>query len=276
MKKILFPTDFSKTSLNAFVYALHLAKQIDAEIITLYVYEFPIGLPVDNFDFLLENYNVGEWGVFENFKGEVPKLRAIAEKENLENVPLSHLLERGNAVDEIVKSALKENADMIIMGTKGATGLKEIFLGTVAEKVMKHSKTFVIAVPENYSYEPIQTILFLTEYKKLEMDLLQKVSDFAAIFQAQIRVLEVGSNLGNGINILVSRWEEQFKSKDIAFAVIDSANTEKTVLEFIEDQQINMASMSLHHKNLFQRLFLFSLSKKMAFHSSVPLLGIPA
>ena len=276
MKKILFPTDFSKTSLNAFVYALHLAKKIDAEIITLYVYEFPIGLPVDNFDFLLENYNVGEWGVFENFKGEVPKLRAIAEKENLENVPLSHMLERGNAVDEIVKSALRENADMIIMGTKGATGLKEIFLGTVAEKVMKHSKTFVIAVPDNYSYEPIQTILFLTEYKKLEMDLLQKVSDFAAIFDAQIRVLEVGSNLGSGINILVSRWEDQFQSKDIAFAVIDSAETEKTVLEFIEDQQINMASMSLHHKNLFQRLFLFSLSKKMVFHSSVPLLGIPA
>ncbi|AWH86410.1 hypothetical protein HYN59_15410 [Flavobacterium album] len=276
MKKILFPTDFSATSLNAFVYALHLAKNIDAEIITLHVYEYPIGLSVDNDDFLMENYNVGDWGAFENFKSEVPKLREIAEREGMTHVPVSHMMERGIAVDGIVNTAANEQADIIIMGTKGATGLKEIFLGTITEKVIKQAKSFVIAVPEGYRFEPIRKILFLAEYEKLEMDLLKKVKDFAVIFKADIHVLEVKKRNDDAIDILMAKWKDTFKSDTISFSFINTDATEDLILEFIDYQKINMAVMSIHHKNLFERLFLFSLSRQMAFHSTIPVLGIPA
>ena len=275
MKKILFPTDFSKTSLNAFVYALHLAKKLNAEIITLHVYEFPIGMPVDNYDFLLENYNVGAWGVFENFKSEVPKLREIAQRERLEHVPVSHMLERGDVVNGIVNAAATEKADLIVMGTRGATGIKELFLGTIAEKVLKHSKSFVIAVPGNYVYEPIHKILFLTEYAKLEMDLLKKVKEFADIFNAKVHVLEASKNADGNIDELISKWKAHFKKTGISFSYIDTNASEDMILEFIDYQKINMAAMSIHRKGIFERIFLFSLSRQMAFHSSVPILGIP-
>ncbi len=276
MKKILFPTDFSKTSLNAFIYALHLAKNIKAEIITLHVYEVPIGTAIDNYDFLLENYELGEWGIFENFKSEVPKLRAIAERERMEHVPVRHMLERGNVADIIVEAATSEEADLIVMGTRGATGLKEIFLGTVAEKIIRHSKTFVIAVPGHYDYEPINKILFLTEYAKLEMDLLKKVKDLADVLHAQIHVLEVSKNNDDSIDLLISKWKSHFENTDIAFSFINTNASEEMILEFIDYQKINMAAMSIHHKSLFERLFLFSLSRQMAFHSGIPVLGIPA
>ncbi|MEL1242693.1 universal stress protein [Flavobacterium sp. DGU11] len=276
MKKILFPTDFSAASLNAFVYALHLAKNINAEIITLHVYELPIGLAIDNYDFLLENYNIGEWGVFENFKSEVPKLRDIAERERMEHIPVTHMLERGIPVDEIVTTAASERADIIVMGTKGATGLKEVFLGTIAEKVIRHAKSFVIAVPEGYAYEPIQKVLFLTEYEKYETGLLKKAKGFADIFKAHIHVLEVKKHNDDAIGVHISKWKDSFKSDDITFSFINTDATEDLILEFIDYHKINIAAMSIHHKNLFERLFLFSLSKQMAFHSTIPVLGIPA
>lgn len=275
MKKILFPTDFSRASLNAFVYALHLAKKINAQIITLHVYEFPVGTPNDNFDFLLENYNIGKWGVFENFKSEVPKLRKIAEKEHLDKVDISHVLERGNVVDEIIHTAAKEKVDLIVLGTKGATGLKEIFLGTIAEKVIKRSKHTVIAVPSNYKFKPIKKILFLTEYEKMEMTLLKKVVDFANVLGASINVLEVSKHDERPFEDFKNKWRDHFNHIDITFSYINTNATEEMILEFINYQKINMAAMAIHHKNLFEKLFLVSISKKMAFHSTVPILGIP-
>ena len=276
MKKILFPTDLSPTSLNAFAFVLHLAQKINAEILTLHVYEFQLGVPVDNFDFLIDYYQIGAWGVFENFKGEVPKLRAIAEEHHLENISLSHLLERGNAVDEIVKCAAREEVDLIIMGTKGATGLKEIFLGTITEKVLKESKRFVIAVPLNYHYKPVQKILFLAEYKNLELELLQKVSDFAQILQARVQVLEVQSH-PDGVNELMMRkWKEYFENGDFTFYYINKNFSERIILEFIGQHGINMVVITMRKKNFIEKLFTFSLSKQLVFHTTVPLLGIPS
>lgn len=274
MKKILFPTDFSQTSLNAFVYALHLAKKINAEIVTLHVYQLVVGTFDDYYDFLNENYSISEWGNFENYKSEVPKLRMLAEKEHCQGVKLSHILERGDIVPGILEIAEKEQVDFIVMGTTGATGLKETFLGTVSEKVMNHAKATVLAIPEKAQYKNIKNILFLTELSKLQTDALKKVERIATAFNAHIDVLQIKSSHSNGDAAILEKWKKQFLQSDIYFYILTSDSLADTAIDFMQLNKTDMVAMPVHEKNHFEKLFLFSLSRQMAFHSQVPVFAL--
>ncbi len=274
MKKILFPTDFSENSLNAFVYALHLAKKMKAEIVTLHVYPIIAGTYGDYYDFIYENYDINELAQFENYKSEVPKLRMLAEKEQCQSVRVSHILKQGDAVNDILDIAEKENADMIVMGTTGASGVKEVFLGTVTEKVMNHAKTVVLAISEKAQYKGVKNILFLAELDKLQTTALKQVEQLAEAFNAHIDVLQIKSKHSDKEESLLKKWKKQFLESDISFYILASTSIEDTVIDFIQLNKIDIVAMPVHEKNFFERLFLFSLSRQMAFHSQVPVLAI--
>ncbi|MFT3796464.1 universal stress protein [Flavobacterium sp.] len=274
MKKILFPTDFSKNSLNAFVYALHLTKKTNAEIVTLHVYPIIAGTYGDYYDFIYENYDINELAQFENYKSEVPKLRMLAEKEQCQSVRVSHILKQGDAVNEILDVAEKEKTDMIVMGTTGASGVKEVFLGTVTEKVMNHAKTLVLAVPEKARYQNVKNLLFLAELDKLQTTALKQVEQLAEPFKAHIDVLQIKGKHNDEEESLLKKWKKHFLKSDIYFYILASASIEDTAIDFVRLNKIDIVAMPVHEKNFFERLFLFSLSRQMAFHSQVPVLAI--
>ncbi|MDI1305574.1 MAG: universal stress protein, partial [bacterium] len=147
MKKILFPTDFSEASINAFIYALKLADSIKGEIITLHVYDLP-QVGYSNVPGVLnEIYDLIELGSFENYKDQVPFLRRIAEQNNMEHIKISNVLDTGNLINRIIKIVEDEAIDYVVMGTKGATSLTETFLGTATTKVMNATSAIVFAIP---------------------------------------------------------------------------------------------------------------------------------
>jgi nucleotide-binding universal stress UspA family protein len=276
MKKILFPTDFSKVSLNAFSYALRFAAKIDAEIVTLHVYELPPATAIENYDFLLNTYNITELSEFENYKSEVPKLRKIAKKLDMEHIPLCHVLQQGNAETEIVKAIKNEKPDYIIMGTKGASGFKEVFLGTLAERIINQSTVPVLAIPESAKYKGIQKILFLAELEKLEMDKFSKICLLADTLGASIEVLQVKPYKEDNEVTVLAQWKERFKNDNVHFTIIHSNATEDMIMDYIELYHIDVSATIVHYKDLWQRLFLFSLSRNLAYHTTIPLLAIPS
>ncbi|MDI6050305.1 universal stress protein [Flavobacterium sp. XS2P24] len=274
MKKILFPTDFSEVSKNAFIYALKLADSLDAEIITMHVYQLPQANYVNVSEYLHEIYDVTELSNFENYKDEVPILRHIAEENNLGKVKISHVLILGNLIDEIQKITKHENIDFIVMGTKGATGLKETFLGTVATKVMNDVKAVVLAIPERCKYQPIKNLLFITEYKPEDIESFIRVMALAKVFQAHIDCLRVEPPHRENKNDYMKDWNDLIKNHNIALHSISGDDVEGIILNFMDLHKINMIAMHVYHKNFFQKLFEISLSKKLAFHVNVPILAI--
>nr|WP_315166971.1 universal stress protein [uncultured Flavobacterium sp.] len=274
MKKILFPTDFSEVSKNAFIYALKLADSIDAEIITMHVYQLPQANYVNVSEYLHEIYDVTELSNFENYKDEVPILRHIAEENNLDKVKISHVLILGNLIEEIQIITKHENIDFIVMGTKGATGLKETFLGTVATKVMNDVKAVVLAIPERCKYQPIKNLLFITEYKPEDIESFIRVIALAKVFQAHIDCLRVEPPHHENKNDYMKDWNDLIKNHNIALHSISGDDVEGIILNFMDLYKINMIAMHVYHKNFFQKLFEISLSKKLAFHVNVPILAI--
>ena len=274
MKKILFPTDFSHVSNNAFIYALKLADSINAEIITMHVYHLPQVNYINVSEYLHEIYDVTELSHFENYKDEVPVLRRIAEENNLDHVKISHVLILGNLIEEIQKITKHEYIDFIVMGTKGASGLKETFLGTVATKVMNDVKAVVLAIPERCKYEPVKNLLFITEYQADDTQSFLKIKALAKVFQAHIECLRVvPQHRENNINNM-RNWEELIDNHNIKLHSVTGNDVEGIILNFIDSQKINMIAMHVHRKNFFEKLFEISLSKKLAFHINIPILAI--
>ncbi|CAM4259307.1 universal stress protein [Flavobacterium terrigena] len=274
MKKIIFPVDFSKASLNAFPYALHLAKKMGAEIITIHVYN-DINLPYPDYhDYIMEKYQIAELEQFENFRDEVPKLRTIAEKEQLGRVIVRHVLKEGDTQDSILKVALDEKADFIVMGTKGASGLKEVFLGTLTQKIMNNSKIPVIAIPENCKYLPLKKILFITEYNLSQLPILKKIHNLALLFNAHIDVLQVTNFDNRQDEIFSDEWKKIRPISEVNFYLLNSIDIEGTIFDFIEHHKINWITLSTHHYNFFEKLYHLSLSKNLAYHSDIPILSI--
>lgn len=274
MKRILFPTDFSDASIKAFIYALKLADAFKAEVITLHAYELPQlhygGLP----NTLKDVYDTIELESFENYKDQIPLLREIAEKNNLGHVKISNILKHGDliwAIKEVVKN---EKIDYVVMGTKGATGLKETFLGSNTGSVITEVNAYVISVPEESDYDGIKNIVFTTRFNELDKKALKKVLKLAKLFDAKVHCLYVKTKKTNVNEVIIQDWKFLFKDDHVEFHIIENENVQQTILNFTNSYEIDLLAMLNYKRGFFEELFKQSLTQKLSYHLQVPLLAI--
>src|SRR6187402_500941 len=127
MKRILFPTDFSEVATNAFEYALEFANKVQGELMVLHSYDL---IPMDD-QFFPENFNEiydsVELANFEQLKEEVPKLRAIMEKHQMEHIKMTHRLMEGDLTANIKKSIQEDQIDYLVMGTSDVSEWEALF-----------------------------------------------------------------------------------------------------------------------------------------------------
>lgn len=134
IKRILVPVDFSETSLEALDHAVDLAKQYAADVVLMNAVD-PIYYPVPAPQFLADQKAFA--------RGE---LDILAEKLTRRQVVCRTVLRVGTPHIEIVKAALDNGADMIVMSTHGRTGFSHLMMGSVAEKVVRASVCPVLTV----------------------------------------------------------------------------------------------------------------------------------
>ncbi|MGX7668935.1 universal stress protein [Flavobacterium pedocola] len=273
MKKILFPTDFSETANNAFVYALEMAKSIDAEVIVLHVYDLPSvsfgEVPVT----LVEIYDSIELNNFENFKDQIPHLRKIAEKYQLDNVKMSHVLRHGDLVRIMKDMCIEEKIDMIVMGTNGASGLQELFLGSNTGNAIVNVPVTLLSIPNQAKFERIKHIGFTTTFNDYDQVALHRVISIAKKFHANVKCLAVKTDSFKVTNEGVEYWKSEFKNEPVEFFIIPNDNVKDTIMDFVDSQQIDMLAMVTHKRNFFEELFTHSLTQKLSYHIETPILA---
>lgn len=274
MKKILFPTDFSKTANNAFVYALEMAKHMNAELLVLHVYSLPPityeGYPA----YLTQVYDSVELDNFENFKDEVPVLRKIAEERNLDSVKMSHILEQGDLILIIKSLVKKEKIDLIVLGTNGASGLKEMFLGTNAGSVIERVPIVSLTIPAKARFSKIKKIGFTTRFTSKDRRALKKVVEIAKVLNAKIKCLYVQTFDSDVRHNQIEKWKADFKNEPVDFIVIPSEDIKGTIFSFLKKYDIDILAMLTYKHKMLEKLFKKSLVKKIAYETDVPILAM--
>ncbi len=273
MKQILFPTDFSESAKTAFIYALRFADSFNAELVILHVYDLPIVETPIMPETAAEIFDVVEMNQFESFRDELPELHKLAESRNLGHITMRSVLLYGDLVYNINKVCEDEGIDMVIMGTKGASGLKEIFLGSTTASVIANAKVPVLGVPAEADYHPIKSIAFTTQYKDKDNDSLKRVLEIADKFAARVQCIYIKNpDDPSDLEEKINEWKVYYRGRNIDFFNIAGDHIEQTLLDFIENQHVGLLVMRAHKRGFFESLFHRSLTKKMAYHSRVPLL----
>lgn len=279
MKKILYNTDFSDCSLNAYIYALHLAKQFNAEIITLHTYTRPIISTMYLPNTYQNIYNHLETDEFDLYKDTARLLHIIAEKHLLSHIKNTFLLLEESAVDGMLQTIEKENIDLVVMGTKGATGLKEVFLGSVTSNLMEKSPCPVLAIPEDCDYgDGVKNILFSSDFFPEEINALKYGLDLSDNLNAHFECINTALDYSDYKEKLISDWKEKLqftKYKDVNFSIID-ANSILEISDYIKTHQIDLLITTIYNNSFIEQLFHYSLAKRLAHHSSIPILTFPS
>lgn len=275
MKKILFPTDFSDAAHNAFVHALKWAKLVQGELVLLHSFELPI---YDN-QFFPENYiaiyDSVELSEFEMFKDEIPKLRAIAEKEHLDKIKMSHRLKQGDLVSNIKETIKEESIDYVVMGTSGATGWESFLMGTNATSVVTDAGIPVYCVPSDASFQNINTIGFTTRFRSKDKKALELVLKLAHKAKAKVKCLYVKTSDSDVSKATIAEWKEEYKSEPIDFFIIEDDDVQAIITDFIMYKEVDLLIMLPYKRGFFEGLFHTSLTKKLATDFEIPILSIP-
>jgi nucleotide-binding universal stress UspA family protein len=144
IKNILVPVDYSKCSLAGVRYAIEFAKKVAARLIVLHMADLGPQL-------MTEGCGVYHLSPYREAAGRVskPQMRAFLRGVNFGSVPFNISAIAGFCPEGICRVAEKENVDLIIMATHGRTGLKHVFIGSVAERVVRHAPCAVLVVPSH-------------------------------------------------------------------------------------------------------------------------------
>lgn len=277
MKRILFPTDFSDVATNAFVHAVEFAKIVEGELIVLHSYAVP---PINDSFFFPENftqvYDSLELSQFDWFVEEIPKLRKIMEEHNGEHITMTHRLMEGDLIDNINKLVVEDEIDFIIMGTSGATAWDAFFAGSNSGAVVLGLHVPMLCIPEEVKFKKIYTIGFTTRFRAKDKKALFSILEIAKKIKAQIKCLYIKTNDSDVILATIEQWEDEFRQEPIDFFVIESDEVKQVLLQFVEDQEIDVLSMLAYKRTFFEDLFVPVYTNKTASDISIPILVIHA
>lgn len=270
MKKILFPTDFSETANNAFLYALNLAKSIDAQVYVLHVYELPMITGSLSAGLIQNVYETVELGSFNNFKDNIPQLRQIADENGLNEIPIKFILEEGNFLYILREIIGEESVDFVVMGTDGNTGIEKMLFGSNTINAITSMKIPILSIPKDMSFKGFKNIGFTTVFDQKDKEALKYLIEIANRHQAKIHCMHVSKD-GKFNQQAMKDWQDQFAGDPIVFEIYHDADPVNAVLDFIKEKQIDLLTVVSRNKGFFDKIFSPGFTKKIAHKNITPL-----
>lgn len=276
MRAILFPTDFSELAKNAFVYAINLAKSINAKLYVLHTYEAPVlssthaGKP-ESLDLAYQNI---EFARFERFQQNTPPLKDIAEEHGFDVSQMIFLFEEGKLANIVKKITQQERIHLIVMGTHGQSGFLGRMVGTNTVNVIKNVTTPVLAVPPHAKFNGINRVVFSLLYREQDKKPLQEALIMAGQVNAHtqcIHVLDKGDIAG--ASSLMDMWQKEFNRYDVEFKILEKIESiENTITHYVLENNIDMLAVIKRNRSFFDRLFNASVSNNLTLHSKIPII----
>ncbi len=273
MKRILVPTDFSDNARNALAYAREFAKTLSAEVILFHAYHIP---------YVHAEMPAGMYqSAIDEAQEETQKqLQTLAESE-LETsghkaVPYEIQSRLGFAVESILSFADEAEADMILMGTQGSNGLADVILGSITSSVIERASLPVMAIPDSCAFKPMENWLFATNYDAGDLEPLKQLATISKAFEANIRVVHINTSNNEVEQQQTASFKHLIQQEvdfdAISFEVMDADDVAGGIDAYTKTHQVDGLALVKRKRNLLASLFHTSITKKLSFHSHVPLL----
>jgi nucleotide-binding universal stress UspA family protein len=277
MIKVLLPTDFSEASINAIEYALNFESGNKTKFILYHSF-----LPFDSVFYGSPEFRKKEISkTKQELKNKIENLKTKLQADYLDCM-IEIYIDKGIETRQIILYSKKNKIDFIIMGTIGASGLKEQIIGSVTVDIISKSECPVLAVPLNYKYKIIQKMLMPTNYGLYDLIALKFLLQFPATNNVAIRFLHIHPKGKPSVkeielmNAFKNTINSLLKKRNKEFTLMQGDDAEQCISSLVKKEKIDLTLMTtIKRKSFIDRFFHNSLTKKMAHHTKIPLLVIP-
>jgi nucleotide-binding universal stress UspA family protein len=274
IQKILFPTDFSPASSNAFHYSLLFADQLEAEIEVLHVI-YPqyqgTDLPVMAAKATQEQIK-GVRAIMENF---IDAAVDMVTDELEHTATIETMIELGSPVGTIQAIAERDDIDLVMMGTQGEHSTWEKLFGSVTSGVIQRTDCHILAIPEHAKLEKIHTMAFATNLKEADPYHIWEVTNLLEPFSPILHCVHLQSEDDVDKLVEMTDMENFFANHaptlQINFHILKGDCLDAQLNEFAETRDVDLLVMASPHRSFFERLFHRSQTRRMALNGTVPL-----
>lgn len=274
MKTILVATDFSEISKNALDYAIEFAKPTDAKIILFHSFH----IPVVTTDVIVIAPAIDE--LEKNANDCLLKIKKEIELKKGKSVSIECVAKMGFAVDEINEYTKENKIDLVVLGMHGANFLTEKLIGSVTTSLLHESNCPVLAIDQSVKFVVPKKIAFACDYMETDnKKILQPLKEIIGLFKSHLYVLNV-INEPTRIPKIQEAVMDFIKLEDSLADVEHSLHyvREKDVVAginaFVSERKMDMIVMIPRKHSTLRNIFKEPDTKKMAFHTTLPLLAL--
>ncbi len=270
--KILVPIDFSPPSKTAARYAAKMAASVNAEL-TLFNSVY--------FDAQSQAQAAMKARAIQDIMMENAESDAATFAEELRNAHPgltlhTHIIKGHPLADMIEKYTEEHPMDLIVMGTKGASGVKKVLMGSNAAAVIGRSKVPVLSVPEDAEFTGFNSMVYATDTQHVE-DELDELINLIGPIKSVIHIVHVLSpHTSYTINTaqILENIRQRFADHTVTLQVIKHDDVLEGIEQFVAEKKADVLAMFTHQLTFFERLFGRSITRQMAFHASTPMLSL--
>ncbi|WP_299990969.1 universal stress protein [uncultured Pontibacter sp.] len=276
MRRILVPTDFSDQARNAFEVAVAIARQTGAAIKLLHVVEMPY-----SYSFSATGDLVGGNGMeqvymmklLENTKYRMAELERSVEHEGVEVV---QEVDADNVIRKIRRVINDDKVDLVVMGSKGASGMDEFLIGSNTEKVVRTAECPVLTVKGPIPNLQIRNIVLPSDFKREIGTAVEKFKYFQQMFGAKLHLVYINTpgafESSSNLRARMQKAAERYGLQNFTINVYNDTIEEDGILHFAEETGADLVMMATHGRTGLSHLLSGSIAEDLVNHSDIPVL----
>ncbi|MBP6825392.1 MAG: universal stress protein [Saprospiraceae bacterium] len=279
MKKILVPVDFSANSKHALRTAAVIAVKYNAWLEVLHVNTAVAYAPA-----LPEYPGLGSYDMTEYYDSVADEFKQLKKELISEpafaDIKIETRVEEGLLFSTVRRVAEEDSAGLIVIGTKGASGAVEFFVGSNTEKVIRTAPCPVLAVPENAESFDIKTVALATTLHEDQFPAFLQVASWQKHWPFSVKLLYLNNPGMFGSNTDIESAAQKFAKRaglhDVTvFGSNTTFNEEASIVQFAKNEGVDLIAMATHQRKGLSHLLFGSLTEDTANHSPIPVLSVP-
>lgn len=277
MIKVLVPYDFSETAKHALNFATGLYTNYPGiEVTVLHVIETPIATGMGTMGGGLESVPEFESQVYfmELVNTRKKQLRELEEEYKNSSFALKTKLILGSVFKGISESISEQNPDLIVMGSRGASGLEEVIVGSNTEKVVRTASCPVVTIKAETDVLKMKKVVFASDFRYSDDKVANRIKRIQAVFDAQFYFVVVNTP-GNfettreSMN-RIRTFVQKHHFENVKAEVYNSLSEESGIIEFADDIDADMIAMTTHGRTGLLHLITGSIAEDVVNHSKRP------
>lgn len=274
MQTILVPTDFSEEATNALDVAYDLAKKNNASLRLLHIIEAPgaghfntMGDvttvdPMDNI-YMVQMLNTMK-----------KKLEKLATSAKYQGVGMNYEVAIGNPFNSIAREIADHNVDLVVMGSKGSSGIEETLIGSNTEKVVRRSKCPVLTVKNKIDITGTKDIVFASDFRDRQENVIYALKKFQKVFDARLHLVKINTpnNFASDREILplMKEFAQKHQLENASFHIYNDSVEEDGIIYFADSVEADVIALATHGRSGLMHLLSGSIAEDIVNHAKRP------